>query len=297
MAFSRQLSSITGISLPLSIQPGMGIVGMASRKKRSPSKNLHKKHDKSIKRQFLAGAPQAFQPARISPFAFQGAPLAGTGLPSFPTIPITRTRAFPAKMPQSRFSAMRMGSLPIEPLPSLASFRGFPFAQSNPFVPQPQNANFFSGVPQGPWSPAAAGGQMSPEAPFSGGLGEGFPTQGLEANQGQLVPEMRQEVGEPFQMNGDQLAGFNPMALNSVEQQPTPMFSEEGRGSEAPGPLAIGPQREMASFFSQLPTEGGLVESNNFNMQPGLTALKKSSVPVKKYNKGKSSKATREVKL
>jgi len=27
MAFSRQLSSITGISLPLSIQPGMGIVG------------------------------------------------------------------------------------------------------------------------------------------------------------------------------------------------------------------------------------------------------------------------------
>lgn len=27
MGFSRQLSSITGISLPLSVQPGMGIVG------------------------------------------------------------------------------------------------------------------------------------------------------------------------------------------------------------------------------------------------------------------------------
>jgi len=69
-------------------------------------------------------------------------------------------------------------------------------------------------------------------------------------------------ISFPF-YSSDQLAGFNPMALNSVEQQPTPMFSEEGRGSEAPGPLAIGPQREMASFFSQLPTEGGLVETNN----------------------------------
>ena len=31
MAFSRQLASITGISLPLSAQPGMGIVGKLTR--------------------------------------------------------------------------------------------------------------------------------------------------------------------------------------------------------------------------------------------------------------------------
>ena len=30
MAFSRQLSSMTGISIPISAQPGMGIVGITS---------------------------------------------------------------------------------------------------------------------------------------------------------------------------------------------------------------------------------------------------------------------------
>lgn len=30
MAFSRQLSSMTGISIPISAQPGMGIVGISS---------------------------------------------------------------------------------------------------------------------------------------------------------------------------------------------------------------------------------------------------------------------------
>lgn len=33
MAFARQLSSITGISVPISAQPGMGIVGEFNRMK------------------------------------------------------------------------------------------------------------------------------------------------------------------------------------------------------------------------------------------------------------------------
>ena len=62
-----------------------------------------------------------------------------------------------------------------------------------------------------------------------------------------------------------QLAGFNPSAQGFGEQpQPSPMFSEpEGRGNEGQGPLSMGPQREMASFFNQLPLGGGIVESNN----------------------------------
>ena len=64
------------------------------------------------------------------------------------------------------------------------------------------------------------------------------------------------------------MAGFrNPSGLNFIEQQPTPMFSEGGRGNEAAGPFTTAPQGEMASFFSQLPSEGGLIESNNVSQK------------------------------
>ena len=60
------------------------------------------------------------------------------------------------------------------------------------------------------------------------------------------------------------MAGFNaPSGMNFVEQQPMPMFSQEGRGSEAPGLLSMGPQREMAGFIRQLPEDSGLLESSN----------------------------------
>ena len=64
----------------------------------------------------------------------------------------------------------------------------------------------------------------------------------------------------------EQLAGFNPSAMGFSEQpQPSPMFSEAegGRENEGQEPLSVGPQREIASFFNQLPLGGGIVEANN----------------------------------
>lgn len=155
---------------------------MASRKKRSPSKKVPKKHNKSTKRQFLAGLPQPFQPAGFSPFALPVSPFMGVGLPSFPTIPTAQTRpmafrsaaqpAFSAKMPQPGLSAIRMSSFPGERMPGLTPFNGFPPAPNNPFlkVPQPQNPSFFSGGASGPWSPSASDGQFSPETAFKGAM-------------------------------------------------------------------------------------------------------------------------------
>lgn len=60
------------------------------------------------------------------------------------------------------------------------------------------------------------------------------------------------------------MAGFNaPSGMNFVEQQPMPMFSQEGRGSQAPELLSVGPQRAMAGFIRQLPEDSGLLESSN----------------------------------
>ena len=66
----------------------------------------------------------------------------------------------------------------------------------------------------------------------------------------------------------EQVAGFNaPSGMNFVEQQPTPMYSQEGRGSETPELLSMGPQREMAGFIRQLPVDSGLLErSSNVRM-------------------------------
>lgn len=57
----------------------------------------------------------------------------------------------------------------------------------------------------------------------------------------------------------EQLAGFNPSSFGLGGPQPSPMFSEEGPGSEGPQ-LPMVPQKEMASFF-QVPGEGGMMES------------------------------------
>ena len=81
----------------------------------------------------------------------------------------------------------------------------------------------------------------------------------------------------------EQLPSFNnPSGLNFVERQPSAMFSEEGRGNEATGALTASPQSEMASFFSQLPSGGGLIESNNVCKH--FSPLWSFSVPLTKFN-------------
>lgn len=81
----------------------------------------------------------------------------------------------------------------------------------------------------------------------------------------------------------EQLPSFNnPSGLNFVERQPSAMFSEEGRGNEATGALTASPQSEMASFFSQLPSGGGLIESNNVCKH--FSRLWSFSVPLSKFN-------------
>ena len=66
----------------------------------------------------------------------------------------------------------------------------------------------------------------------------------------------------------EQSAGFNPSGMNFIEQQPTPMFSEDGRAYQTPGQFqSMGSQSETASFFGQMPTEGGLIESNNVSLR------------------------------
>lgn len=48
------------------------------------------------------------------------------------------------------------------------------------------------------------------------------------------------------------------------QPRPSPMFSEESRTPQGQaGLFSMGPQKEMASFFDQLPTGGGIIESNN----------------------------------
>lgn len=81
----------------------------------------------------------------------------------------------------------------------------------------------------------------------------------------------------------EQLPSFNnPSGLNFVERQPSAMFSEEGRGNEATGALTASPHSEMASFFSQLPSGGGLIESNNVCKH--FSPLWSFSVPLTKFN-------------
>ena len=75
----------------------------------------------------------------------------------------------------------------------------------------------------------------------------------------------------------EQLAGFNPSSMAFGDQpRPSPMFSEEGRTSQGQaGLFSMGPQKEMASFFDQLPTGGGIIESNNvskFHCKCSLTS-------------------------
>lgn len=55
------------------------------------------------------------------------------------------------------------------------------------------------------------------------------------------------------------MAGFNPSSFGFGGLQPSPMFPEEGPGSEGPQ-LPLGPQKEMASFY-QVPGEGGMLEA------------------------------------
>lgn len=62
-----------------------------------------------------------------------------------------------------------------------------------------------------------------------------------------------------FLLSTEQLAGFNPSSLGFGGLQPSPMFPEEGPGSEGPQPL-MAPQKEMASFY-QAPGEVGMMEA------------------------------------
>jgi len=118
--------------------------------------------------------------------------------------------------------------------------------------------------------------------------------QAFERNPEPVVPEMQQSEG-PLQMNGEQLAGFNPSSFGLGGAQPSPMFPEEGPGSEGQQAF-MGPQKEIASFY-QVPEERGMMESPQYTMQPGLAALKKSSVPNKKHHKQKTSKSKRQSTL
>lgn len=57
----------------------------------------------------------------------------------------------------------------------------------------------------------------------------------------------------------EQLAGFNPSSFGLGGAQPSPMFPEEGPGSEGQQAF-MGPQKEIASFY-QVPEERGMMES------------------------------------
>ena len=58
----------------------------------------------------------------------------------------------------------------------------------------------------------------------------------------------------------EQLAGFNPSSFGMGGAQPSPMFPEEGPGSEGQQAF-MGPQKEIASFY-QVPEERGMMESS-----------------------------------
>lgn len=295
MAFSRQLSSVTGISIPIAAQPGMGIVGMASRKKRSPSKKSSKKKDKTTKRQFLAAMPQALSSGGLPSFGLPESPFSGAAFPSLPfaqpqqqlSFKSSMMPALRSRMAPTGLSALRMAGLQTDRMPiPLSPFSGFPSPQNNPFfkVPRFQSANFFSGTPNGPWTPSSSMREPVSEMPSALMREQMSEIPGLSQ-----LPERRPEpmIPETQQMSGEQFAGFNPSSFGVPEPQPSAMFSQEGTESEG-SQLPMVPQKEMASFF-QVPG-GEMMESRTFNMQPGLAALKKSSVPDKKNNKEKSSK-------
>lgn len=142
------------------------LTGMASRKKRSPSKKSSKKHSKPTKRQFLAAIPQAFPAGILPSFSLPTSPFVGPASPVFPSFPLAQTQqpmtfkssaypTFPAKPASARLSGMKLDTLGARRMPMLSPFSGFPYAQNSPFVkvPQFQNANFFRGTPSSPWAP------------------------------------------------------------------------------------------------------------------------------------------------
>ena len=57
----------------------------------------------------------------------------------------------------------------------------------------------------------------------------------------------------------EQFAGFNPSSFGLSGPQPSPMFPEEGPGTEEQQAF-MAPQKEMASFY-QVPGERGMIES------------------------------------
>lgn len=68
--------------------------------------------------------------------------------------------------------------------------------------------------------------------------------------------------------------------MNFIEQQPTPMFSEDGRAYQTPGQFqSMGSRSETASFFDQMPTQGGLIESNNVSLRELGLEILNSQVP------------------
>lgn len=140
--------------------------GMASRKKRSPSKKPSKKKDKTTKRQFLAAMPQTLSSGGLPWLSSPESSFSGAAFPSLPfaqpqqplsfkqpMMPTIRSRMAPTGLTALRMAGLQANRMPV----MLSPFSGFPSPQNNPFfkVPQFQSANFFSGSPNGPWAPSA----------------------------------------------------------------------------------------------------------------------------------------------